>query len=109
MTVMLSCISLVGNGWSMIAFPVLEGWAFDFKEAVLVASLVGVFQVLGRLGEMASAQKHTALRTAQVSKHALRHQLRHPRLFQGRACRRHHLCRSLWYRERAQHHREGAR
>jgi MFS family permease len=67
MTVMLSCIALVGNGWSMLAFPLLEGLGFTFKEAVLVASLVGVFQVLGRLGEMATAQKHSALRTAQVS------------------------------------------
>jgi MFS family permease len=67
MTVMLSCISLVGNGWSMLAFPLLEGLGFTFKEAVLVASLVGVFQVLGRLGEMATAQKHSALRTAQIS------------------------------------------
>ncbi len=67
MTVMLSCISLVGNGWSMIAFPVLQGLGFDFKEAVLVASLVGVFQVLGRLGEMATTGRHSALRTAQVS------------------------------------------
>ncbi len=67
MTMMLSCISLVGNGWSMIAFPVLEGTGFTFSEAVLVASLVGVFQVLGRLGEMASAKHHSALRTAQVS------------------------------------------
>lgn len=67
MTVMLACIALVGNGWSMLAFPMLEGLGFTFSEAVLVASLVGVFQVLGRLGEMASAQKHPALRTAQVS------------------------------------------
>jgi predicted MFS family arabinose efflux permease len=67
MTVMLACVSLVGNGWSMIAFPVLEGLGFAFSEAVLVASLVGLFQVLGRLGEMATAERHTALRTAQVS------------------------------------------
>lgn len=67
MTLMLACISLVGNGWSMLAFPVLQGLGFTFSEAVLVASLVGVFQVLGRLGEMATGGRHSALRTAQVS------------------------------------------
>lgn len=67
LTTMLACVSLVGNGWSMLAFPVLEGIGFGHAEAVLVASLVGVFQVLGRIGEMATANQHSALRTAQVS------------------------------------------
>jgi MFS family permease len=67
LTTMLACVSLVGNGWSMLAFPVLEGIGFGYSETVLIASLVGVFQVLGRIGEMATASRHTALRTAQVS------------------------------------------
>lgn len=67
LTTMLSLISIVGNGWSMLVFPVLDGLGFESGTAVLVASLVGVFQVLGRLGEMASAGKHSALQTAQVS------------------------------------------
>lgn len=67
LTIMLSLISLVGNGWSMLVFPVLDGLGFESGQAVLVASLVGVFQVLGRVGEMASAGRHSALRTAQIS------------------------------------------
>lgn len=67
LTSMLAMVSVVGNGWSMLAFPVLEGIGFGHAEAVLVASLVGVFQVLGRIGEMATSSRHSALRTAQVS------------------------------------------
>jgi MFS family permease len=67
LTSMLATVAIVGNGWSMLAFPVLEGIGFGHAEAVLVASLVGVFQVLGRIGEMATSNHHSALRTAQVS------------------------------------------
>lgn len=67
LTTMLAVISLVGNAWSMLVFPVLAGLGFTFKDAVLIASLVGIFQVLGRIGELVSSSKHSPLRTAEIS------------------------------------------
>lgn len=67
LTTMLATISLVGNAWSMLAFPVLTGLGFTFGDTVLIASLVGVFQVLGRIGDLAVGSRHSPLRTAEIS------------------------------------------
>ena len=67
LTTMLATLSIVGNAWSMLAFPVLSGLGYEFGTAVLVASLVGVFQVLGRIGELTSSGRHSPLRTAEIS------------------------------------------
>ena len=67
MTVMLTMVSLIGNAWSMLAIPILSGLGFSFADAVLIASLVGVFQVLGRVGELAGAERHSVLRTTEIS------------------------------------------
>jgi predicted MFS family arabinose efflux permease len=61
---MLAVNSLVFNGWSMLVFPVMTGLGYVEASAVLFASLVGVFQVIGRMGEMASGERFTAFQTA---------------------------------------------
>lgn len=61
---MLAINSLAFNGWSLLVFPVLGGLGFVETSAVLLASLVGVFQVVGRMGEMAAGDRFTAFQTA---------------------------------------------
>lgn len=67
LTTMLSAVSLVGNAWSMLAIAVLVGLGFDAGIAVLIASAVGVFQVVGRIGELAAGNRHSPLSTGQIS------------------------------------------
>ena len=67
MTTMLAVLSTVRDSWSMLAIPLLTGLGYDFKSAVLVASLVGLFQTFGRVGEFVSGGRHSPLRTAEIS------------------------------------------
>jgi MFS family permease len=64
---MLALNGLVFNSFSLLIFPVLEGIGFLPKIAILVASLVGVFQVLGRMGEMLFGDRYPVMMTALVS------------------------------------------
>ena len=61
---MLAINSLIFNGWSLLVFPVLEGLGYHGNVAVFVASLVGICQVLGRMGEMATGDRFTSFQTA---------------------------------------------
>lgn len=61
---MLAINSILFTAWSILVFPVLEAIGFTGQEAVAVASMVGICQVLGRMGEMALGGRFTALQTA---------------------------------------------
>ncbi|CAN1510272.1 MFS_YcxA_like domain containing protein [Rhabdaerophilaceae bacterium] len=61
---MLAINSLIFNAWSLLVFPVLEGLGFVGGIAVFVASLVGICQVVGRMGEMLTGERFTAFQTA---------------------------------------------
>jgi MFS family permease len=56
--------SVIFNAWSLLVFPVLNGLGFAATTAVFVASFVGVCQVLGRMGEMATGDRYTAFQSA---------------------------------------------
>lgn len=56
--------AVIFNAWSLLVFPILEGVGFAASAAVFVASFVGVCQVLGRMGEMATGNRFTALQSA---------------------------------------------
>lgn len=56
--------SVIFNAWSLLVFPVLDGLGFAASVAVFVASFVGICQVLGRMGEMATGDRFTAFQSA---------------------------------------------
>lgn len=58
---------LIFNSWSLLVFPVLEGLGFLPAAAVFVGSLVGIFQVAGRMGEMLFGSRYSVMITAMVS------------------------------------------
>lgn len=64
---MLAMNGLIFNSWSLLVFPLLEGLGFAATAAVLVGSMVGVFQVAGRMGEALLAQRFSIMWTAFVS------------------------------------------
>ncbi len=64
---MLAFNGLIFNSWSLLVFPVLEGLGFAATAAVLIGSLVGVFQVAGRMGEMLFGSRYSVMITAMVS------------------------------------------
>ncbi|MCZ8260142.1 MAG: MFS transporter [Beijerinckiaceae bacterium] len=64
---MLAMNGLIFNSWSLLVFPLLEGLGFATKAAVLVGSMVGVFQVAGRMGEALLAQRYSIMWTAFAS------------------------------------------
>lgn len=64
---MLAMNGVIFNSWSLLVFPLLEGLGFAATAAVLVGSMVGVFQVAGRMGEALLAQRFSIMWTAFVS------------------------------------------
>jgi len=56
--------AVIFNAWSLLVFPILEGVGFATSAAVFVASFVGVCQVFGRMGEMATGDRFTAFQSA---------------------------------------------
>lgn len=64
---MLALNGLVFNSWSLLVFSVLAGIGFAPAAAVFIGSLVGVFQVAGRMGEMLFAGRYSVMWTALVS------------------------------------------
>lgn len=56
--------SVIFNAWSLLVFPVLDGLGFAATTAVFVASFVGVCQVIGRMGEMATGERFSAFQSA---------------------------------------------
>lgn len=67
LTTMLAVLSTARDAWSMLAIPILVGLGFEFRIAVLVASLIGVFQTVGRFVEYMAGARHSPLRTAEIS------------------------------------------
>lgn len=67
LTVMLAVLSTARDAWSMLAIPILTGLGYEFRIAVMIASLVGVFQTVGRLVEYLAGARHSPLRTAEIS------------------------------------------
>lgn len=65
--VMLALNGLIFNSWSLLVFSVLEGIGYLAATAVFIGSLVGVFQVAGRMGEMLFAGRYSVMWTAFVS------------------------------------------
>lgn len=64
---MLAFNGLIFNSWSLLVFPVLEGLGFLPTAAVFIGSLVGVFQVAGRMGEMLFGSRYSVMITAMIS------------------------------------------
>lgn len=68
---LLACtLALTGtivNGWALLVFPVLIGIGFLPGVAVFVGSIVGVWQVAGRMGEMLLARRLSIFWTGLVA------------------------------------------
>jgi MFS family permease len=64
---MLALNGLIFNTWSLLVFSVLSGIGFVGASAVFVGSLVGIFQVGGRMGEFMLGASYSAMWTAMVS------------------------------------------
>lgn len=64
---MLALNAFITNGWAQLVFPVLDDLGFSHGVAVTVASLGGVFQVAGRMGEMALGGRHSPFWTGFAS------------------------------------------
>ena len=66
-SVMLALSGCIVNGWSQLVFPVLVGIGFLPGVAVFIGSIVGVWQVAGRMAEMLLARRLSIFWTGLVA------------------------------------------
>lgn len=67
LAVMLVMTGLVFNSWALLVFRLLEGIAFPMETAIIIGSLVGVWQVFGRFVEMLFAARFSVFWTGYIS------------------------------------------
>lgn len=65
--IMLALNGFVFNAMSLHILPILQGIGFAPATAILVGTLIGIAQVLGRMGEMALGDRYHPIGTAMVS------------------------------------------
>lgn len=68
---MLALNGLIFNSWSLLVFDLLKGIGYLPAAAVMIGSMVGVFQVAGRIGELLFGSRYSAMWTGMVSAVAL--------------------------------------
>lgn len=66
-SVMLALTGCIVNGWSQLVFPVLVGIGFLPGVAVFIGSIIGVWQVAGRMAEMMLARRLSIFWTGLVA------------------------------------------
>ena len=64
---MLGLTGSITNSWSLLVFPVLMGIGFLPGAAVFIGSIVGVWQVAGRMGEMLLARRMSIFWTGLIA------------------------------------------
>ncbi|MFN3482793.1 MFS transporter [Rhabdaerophilum calidifontis] len=64
---MLALNGLIFNAWSLLVFEVLKGIGFVPAAAIAIGSLVGAFQVAGRVGELLFGGRYSAMWTGLIS------------------------------------------
>lgn len=67
LSAMLALTGSIVNSWSLLVFPVLMGIGFLPGAAVFVGSVVGVWQVAGRMAEMLLARRLSIFWTGMVA------------------------------------------
>jgi predicted MFS family arabinose efflux permease len=67
LSAMLALTGSIVNSWSLLVFPVLMGIGFLQGAAVFVGSIVGVWQVAGRMAEMLLARRLSIFWTGLVA------------------------------------------
>ena len=67
LSAMLALTGAIVNSWSLLVFPVLIGIGFEAGVAVFVGSIVGIWQVVGRMGEMLLARRLSIFWTGLVA------------------------------------------
>lgn len=67
LTLMLTLLSFVFNAWSLLIFRIFDDLTFPLETAILLGSLIGVWQIAGRFIEMVFAGRLSIFWTGLVS------------------------------------------